>query len=334
MSLKLPVMDRTAPGIDFYARATWVKFKQTVGLPRHSDATFYIERFDRALRTGRAGKDLMIMATGRSDGAGSQAQAAMSALCMARAHGLTYVHRPFTRIEHAETDMPSWVRAWEEYFNLGAGEQRRDDATPVVSVDRLAFDALNGPAIVAAEHYLHFCNQDAEAWERVLPEMRAKFWSNKHRAARHDGEVRVAVHMRRGDVSAENKKVARNFTPNASFVTTLASLQALLAGNGVTPRIEIFSQGAPELFADLVQLGAILRLNEPAIVTHRALVEADILVMSKGAFSYTAGLLNEGITLYDAQKYRPIDSWIARAPDGSFDAARVDGRIGQLLTAR
>ncbi len=56
--------------------------------------------------------------------------------------------------------------------------------------------------------------------------------------------------------------------------------------------------------------------------------------MSKGAFSYTAGLLNEGITLYDAQKYRAIDSWIARAPDGSFDAARVDGRIGQLLAAR
>ncbi len=257
MSLKLPVMDRTAPGIDFYARATWVKFKQTVGLPRHSDATFYVERFDRALRTGRAGKDLMIMATGRSDGAGSQAQAAMSALCMARAHGLTYVHRPFTRIEHAETDMPSWVRAWEEYFNLGAGERRRDDAdTPVVSVDRLAFDALNGPAIVAAEHYLHFCNQDAEAWERVLPEMRAKFWSNKQRAARHDGEVRVAVHMRRGDVSAENKKVARNFTPNASFVTTLTAGGA--AGRQWrTPRIEIFSQGAPELIRrQLVQLGA------------------------------------------------------------------------------
>ena len=58
------------------------------------------------------------------------------------------------------------------------------------------------------------------------------------------------------------------------------------------------------MFADLAALGAELRLDEPALDTHRALVEADILVMSKGAFSYTAGVLHEGITLYDPQKYR------------------------------
>ena len=73
------------------------------------------------------------------------------------------------------------------------------------------------------------------------------------------------------------------------------------------------------MFADLAELGAHLRLDEPALDTHRALVEADILVMSKGAFSYTAGVLNEGITLYDPQKYRPLHGWITRAPDGSFD---------------
>ena len=75
------------------------------------------------------------------------------------------------------------------------------------------------------------------------------------------------------------------------------------------------------MFADLAALGAKLRLDEPALDTHRALVEADILVMSKGAFSYTAGVLNEGITLYDPQKYRPLQGWVVRAPDGSFDEA-------------
>ncbi|MCZ7596123.1 MAG: hypothetical protein M5U16_15465 [Hyphomicrobium sp.] len=85
------------------------------------------------------------------------------------------------------------------------------------------------------------------------------------------------------------------------------------------------------MFADLAALGADLWLNAPALDTHRALVEADILVMSKGAFSYTAGVLNEGITLYDPQKYRPLKGWIARAPDGTFDEALVSRRLETLL---
>ena len=51
--------------------------------------------------------------------------------------------------------------------------------------------------------------------------------------------------------------------------------------------------------------------------------------MSKGAFSYTAGVLHDGITLYDPQKYRPLQGWIVRAPDGSFDEALVARRLAR-----
>ena len=62
----------------------------------------------------------------------------MSALCFAKAHGLPYVHRPFTTIEHAETDMAAWVRPWEDYFNLGAFERRLSAETaPIVPLDHL-----------------------------------------------------------------------------------------------------------------------------------------------------------------------------------------------------
>jgi hypothetical protein len=312
------------------ARAVWVAAKETLGLPRRGDATFYVDRFDRALRSGRIGKNFAIMATGKGDGAGSQAQAAMSALCFAKAHGLAYVHRPFTTIAHAETDMATWVRTWEDYFNLGAFEQRLgDDDTPVIALDRLPLKPRANPIIVAAEHYLRYCNRDPQAWERVLPQLRAKFWEGKQRQKR--GEISLAIHMRRGDVSAGDRKVANNFTPNATFVNTLTRLKALVGSKAPALRIEIFSQGDPAMFADLAALGAHLRLDEPALDTHRALVEADILVMSKGAFSYTAGVLNEGITLYDPQKYRPLQGWIKRKPDGAFDEALVSRRLAQLL---
>ena len=117
-------------------------------------------------------------------------------------------------------------------------------------------------------------------------------------------------------------------------MNTLTRLKALVGSKVPALRIEIFSQGEAAMFADLAALGASLRLDEPALDTHRALVEADILVMSKGAYSYTAGVLNDGITLYDPQKYRPLQGWVVRAPDGSFDEALVARRLAPLLAGR
>jgi hypothetical protein len=314
--------------LEYHARGAFVFGKQLLGLSARADKTYFVDRLDRALRTGRLGADVGILATGKNDGAGSQAQAAMSALCFARAHGASYVHRPFKTIEHAEFAMPDWVKAWEDYYNLGAGERRLgEDDAPVVPIDRIDAAAGRQRCVIEAEHYLHYCNKDPDAWERVMPELRRKFWLNKQPRSRQDGTLRVAVHMRRGDVSAGNKKVARNFTPNATFVNTLTRLRSLLAAKGKALTIEVFSQGDPKMFADLATLGAELRLDAPALDTHRGLVEADILVMSKGAFSYTAALLNDGIVLYDPQKYRALQDWVVRAPDGSFDEAEVSARL-------
>ncbi len=316
----------------YLGRHAWVSFKETVGLSRRHDRTFYLDRFVRALQAGALPRTYGILATGKDDGAGSQAQAAMSALCFAESFGLTYVHRPFATIEHAEGPMSDWVRQCEHYFNLGAGARMLAECPgPIVPLDQLLMAPHQWPdtAIVAAPHYLHYCNQDAQAWERVRPLLRDMFWRNKQ--ASESGGFTIALHIRRGDVSADNK-ARRNFTPNATFIRTLESiLEAVSSRVAGDVRIELFSQGDPAIFADFARLGCTLRLDEPALVTHRALVAADVLIMSKGAFSYTAGVLNAGITLYDPQKYRPLDDWIVRAADGRFDRELFDRRLEALL---
>ncbi len=320
----------------YLGRHAWVSFKGTVGLSRRNDRTYYLDRLARALRSGALSRRYGILATGKNDGAGSQAQAAMSALCFAEAFGLEYVHRPFTVIEHAEGPMSEWVRQWEDYFNLGSGTQRpgrRSD--PVVPLDQLlaAPDKWPDTAIIAAPHYLHYCNEDQQAWERVLPALRSKFWQNKQ--AQKSDAFTIALHVRRGDVSADNKKVARNFTPNAAFIRTLESIMDAVSTTvtgGV--RIKLFSQGDPAIFDDFARLGCELCLDVPALATHRALVDADILIMSKGAFSYTAGVLNSGITFYDQQKYRPLEDWIVRTPEGGFDEAAFRGHLDALMARK
>ena len=241
--------------IGYRGRQALVVTKQALGLSRRGDKTFYIEQFSRLLRSGSVNAS-GIATIGRTDGAGAQAQALMSAIAFARAHNLPYVHRPFSSIEHAETDMPAWVQLWEDYFNLGAGEASLDINGPaLVALDHLRFVPHQVPVIAAAEHYLHYCNQDLLAWESILPLLRSKYWQNKTARPR-TSELRVAVHMRRGDVTADNKKVANNFTPNATFVNTLTRLKGLAGGDLPPLRIEVFSQGEPSMFDDLRALGA------------------------------------------------------------------------------
>lgn len=326
--------------VPYFGRFAWVAFKETVGLSCGNDRTFYIDRFARALRAGTISRDYKIMATGKDDGVGSQAQAAMSAICFAEALGLEYIHRPFTSIDHdrlagvyvAPPVTSDLVEQWEDYFNLGFGARQLSECSgPIVPLEELLMAPGKWPdnAIVAAPHYLHYCNQDPQAWERVLPDLHAKYLRNNR--PRKSEAFTVAMHMRRGSISSENKKVARNFTPDAVFVNTLASVLEIVSTKVSELRVQLFSQGDPRDFAEFARFGCELHIDESAIDTHAQLVEADVFVMSKGAYSYTAGVLNEGITLYDPQKYRPLKGWIVRAPDGSFDRGQLRARVDELL---
>jgi hypothetical protein len=321
--------------IPYYGRSAWVAVKQTLGVSRGGDRTFYIDKFARALRTGSLGRKYKIMATGKNDGVGSQAQAAMSAICFAEAFGLEYVHRPFESIEHPEGDMGDWVRRCEAYFNLGqAVRNAAECGTPIVPLDQLlqAPNDWPGTVVVAAPHYLHFCNRESEAWERALPTLKTRYRENKPTRQRHD--FTIAMHMRRGDVSRANKKVAKNFTPDTVFLNTIEKIIRAVRKRFSDPRICLHSQGDLASFAAFERVGCDLHLNVPALETHAALVDADVLIMSKGAFSYTAGLLNEGVTLYDPQKYRPLRHWIARGRDGTFDEELFLRRLDEVLARR
>lgn len=319
----------------YASRYSWVAAKEAIGLSRRMDQTFYVDRFARLLKAGSFGRECKITAHGKNDGVGSQAQAVMSAICFANAHGLEYVHRPFTVVLHQETSKENWTQLCEEYFNLGHGARRvAECAIPVMLIDQVlkGSHTRTNDVIVSAQHYLHYCNEDGQAWERSRSAIREKFRHNKGPIAHQ--RFTVAAHVRRGDVTAEDKTVARNFTSNVHFLNTLIAIKELLTSRVPDARICLHSQGKPQMFQDFVRLGCELHLDEPALATHRQLVESDVLIMSKGGFSYTAAVLNEGITLYDPQKYRPLRDWIVRAPDGHFDKSYFAARVERLLSER
>jgi hypothetical protein len=267
------------------------------------------------------------------EGAGSQAFSVIRAINFARAAGLTYVHTPFEDIYHADRPMPEWVAAWETRFNLGAGEvpcdPNRHDAVNYFYATR-AIEACfgwGGPA------------RAAELNRRVhdmVPELRAKYYRGKPRqTARDSASLTVAVHIRRGDVTPDHHLL---FTPLEKFRRGIVEVRTILAARSLPFRIAVYSQGIAEDFAEVSMPGVELFLDTDALVTLEALVDADILIMSRGMFSYYAGLISNGVVISDpgvpgpfCDRFAPHPEWVVCRPDGSFDRAAFDRRLAFLL---
>jgi hypothetical protein len=139
-----------------------------------------------------------ITCTGLSgEGAGSQALMVMNAINFARAFGLSYVHSPFTAIQHADRPMKEWVAAWEALFNLGAGEGVYDIRTR----DAVNF-SYNFNDLDRCFGWRSRGDELAQGFKAMIPEFRRKYDLNK--STRKTEGVTVAAHVRRGDVSRED----------------------------------------------------------------------------------------------------------------------------------
>lgn len=262
-------------------------------------------------------------------GAGSQAFQIMSTINFARASGLAYLHSPFMHIAHPDRPMQEWVAAWESVFNLGAGE---------ILFDCSARGVLIYGYQVLPDSELCFGWQDRggelqERFRALILEFRRKYYLNK--SPRATEEVTVAVHVRRGDVTSE---FAMKYTATEQVLHIVGAVKAILDFRMVPTSIRIFSEGDEKDFAELLPLAAKCFLNADPIWTLQELVEADILVTAKSCFSHYAGIVSDGIKLFD-QSWSWIfvpatDDWIPFEDYGLFDRAAFERQLTLLLQAK
>lgn len=263
----------------------------------------------------------------RSEGAGSQALDIMNAINFARSSGLTYVHTPFTFIQHASRPMEEWVEAWETLFNLGAGEAVCETDRPkVVSY------CHSVAALELCLGWSHRSDELAQSFRAMIPEFRRKYYLNK--SPRTTDAVTVAVHIRRGDVTADNPYY---FTSNETVLGTITAVKSLLETHKLNYRIRVYSQGNRSDFAELSLPDVEFFLDVDAIWTMEQMIEADVLVMAKGCFSYYAALISDGIKIYEPCDWAPSlpdDHWIPCLTDGSFDFAAFERQLSLLIQAK
>jgi hypothetical protein len=270
------------------------------------------------------------------EGPSSQALMLMNAINFAGSCGLTYVHTPFTVIEHGDRSMEKWVKAWEMLFNLGAGE---------VVCDVKRHEAVNfSHNFNELDRFGWRCRGDelAERFKASVPEFRRKYYVNT--SPQTSDEVTVAVHIRRGDVSAVDPDY---FTSNEAILRSITEVKSILNSHRVKYRIRVYSQGKSADFADLALMGAELFLDTDAIWTMQELIEADILIMAKGCFSYYAALISDGIKIFEPRTFSGDDlpswkwrsdglteNWIPCLGDGSFDREAFERQLLIVIQAK
>jgi hypothetical protein len=318
------------PGVARLPRLAWFKLKRVLCIPTRSDRQFLVEELGRRLAQGRIGAQCHVTIAGRHDGAGAQALARMSAICVARKFGLTYAHTPFLLMQHNEGPPDQWAATWERMLSLGHGEASAAECRlPRVEIDDFMADRRwwSSPCLLSVGHMSRIVDQMPDAYLDVIPQLRKKY--SLHAPPRPDlDRVEVCAHLRRGgDVTTENPETAYRYVGNDAMERAISATLSVLSELGLKSRVRLFSQGDEKEFASLSDRGFELCLNTPAIPTFRAFVEADILIMTKSSFSYAAAVLNGGVKLYDRFARAPLSQWIVREGDGSFNREQLRSRL-------
>jgi hypothetical protein len=309
----------------FYSRYAWVGLKRVAGLRLTSDNRHMCERIVRGARAGRIAPGTVLAVEIRRDGFGSQVLSRLSVEATARDLGLAYAHRPFVAIAHAEGDADEWVRRCEETFALGVGRKTLADFNlPMVDLTRYATNRSlwARPHIVTMNNMHIHCDRNPEIYRAVVP-MRVET------TPRNSRTLRIAVHVRRGDVSTQ--KVSHRFTPNQIVLSTVRRVVELAEKQGLSSEVTVYSNGKPSEFADFADLGYRVDVELGALDVFERLRESDVLLTAKSTFSYVAGLYARGIVLYEPFARRPLESWIPRQADGGFSEAALAERLATLM---
>src|SRR5690349_13308744 len=245
------------PGEARLPRLAWFNIKRALHLPTRSDRRFLVEELGRQLAQGRIGSAVRLTAAGRHDGAGSQALARMSAICIARKYGLTYVHTPFLLMQHNEGPPDQWAAIWERMLNLGHGEDSVAECSlPRVEIDEFMADRWwwSRACLLSIGQMSRIVDQMPDAFQDVIPQLRQKYYLDAPSRAR-SGVMEVCAHLRRGgDVSVENPETAYRYVANDPTARALCAAQSVLKEIGLASRVRLFSQGDEADFASLRDL--------------------------------------------------------------------------------
>jgi len=249
-----------------------------------------------------------ITITDRDDGFGAQYQHIIFGLIYAEMNNKTYIHKPITKIAHNYENNQNFINEIEEFINIKNHYKTTRDIQNVQVID---FWTLYN--FITADENLNPSKErfnDCLNKTKTLENIKKIFWENKKNPYKqHINVINIAVHIRRPNI--QDDRIEGADTPDEYYLNLIDKVRK---DNTITKQkiFHIYSQETIDKTKYYAK-DIILHIDEDIKSTFESLVAADILIASKSALSYCAGLLTNGIVYFMSFKsgLNPSkDSWI------------------------
>jgi hypothetical protein len=265
----------------------------------------------------------------RWDGPGSQILATLSNICFAEFTGVQYVHTPFQRMSHAPAGMTDeeCAQRWEKHLDLGSSYAAVETVT---AAERVVVHGARGvryrtSTLNVLNNCHSFTDRYPQVWLPVLERIKRQRWAMTD--MREGRPLIVAAHARRGDVPASE---TLRYTSDTYLASTLGGVAQVLSEYGLRATMHVYSEGREEDFAGLRELDVTLHLDGDQIGDWEALRAADVLIVSRSAYSYSAALLSDGIILCPRFWHEPLPGWVRVGRDGGIPEELLRSKIRNL----
>ncbi|MFI5333718.1 MAG: hypothetical protein ACHQT8_00950 [Chlamydiales bacterium] len=232
----------------------------------------------------------------RSDGFGAQFQTIIYAMLYAEMNQQTFLYSPFVSMEHNYDNDPDFIKKKEWLANVIDYFPHNNDVALQTKISVRDF-------VVFFDQNIGQCIETS-----AFKNIKEIFRVNKDRSRYFDDEhLHIAGHIRRSN--SHDNRVDGTDTPDSVYLNIINNLRQKYLTQ--RPLFHIYSQGRPKKFRKTF-LGddIVLHINASIEETFTSMVLADVLVLSRSSFSYTAGLLSNGTVYYMRFWVSPLPSWI------------------------
>jgi hypothetical protein len=251
----------------------------------------------------RAFKNTKLTCSGKSDGGGSQVLAIVGVAAFAEFFGARFVHTPLKYIEHCPKDekMEDFCSNWEKVVSLfGFSKCQTEHFVQYPSLEDFLVDFLlfrtRGKSI-SLENVSYITDTHPEIYSSI----------GLGAASQSTDKPRVKtiyVHVRRGDVTLDGPNSFRHTSDDIVRRNIEAVRKQVVGGS----EVYLVTENPPPEFREKFRDCTIISEKNP-VNALLLLSKADILVMSKSAFSFVAAFASKGEIFYEPCQSRPLPSW-------------------------
>jgi hypothetical protein len=232
-----------------------------------------------------------------TDGFGAQYQKIIQTYIYCKLHNKNFLYKPFSKVEHNYDNDINYIDNIENLINLKNNITNIDDKNYATEINYLDIsNYLEGNIDLCCDsHHMKF--------------IKDCFWSNKNKIFFNNGMLNVSIHIRRENCVDNGLAGERVTTPNSYYLKLINYIANKYKDRNIM--FHVYSQGHINNFREFSNYNNVkLYLNYDVFETFKALVAADILVISPSSFSYVAALISDGEVYYKKFWHNPRKNWI------------------------